>query len=115
MRKIGTSLLKRAARGVNGTSITVRVESTMLLTDIQSTYSHYVLKSALILERIPREHGAAAQRTARATTISWAQRAGSEQRFATDLERMDVNEVIQVPSACDSQAGNLQVIAGAVS
>ena len=78
MRKIDTTIRNRAARRINGTNITMRVESMMLLADIQSTYNHYILKSAPILDRILRASGAAAQRTARTSTMGRAQEAKFE-------------------------------------
>ena len=71
----------------------------MLITDIGCATNHYILKSALILGRILRATGTAAQRTAKATTIGWAKGAKSEQYFKTDLEWMDVQEVTKVHGA----------------
>ena len=61
MRRIDTQILNRAARKVVGTNITMRIESLMMLADLNGVMDHYIVKNACLMDRIMRARGTAAQ------------------------------------------------------
>ena len=62
--QLDRAVLNKTARKVVGTNQTMRLEILMILADMRSTWNHYIIKTANILDRILRASGTTARRSA---------------------------------------------------